>query len=289
MPKCLAESELILTAKGRIYHLDLLPEELADTIITVGDPDRVALVTRYFDTIETRVQHRELVTHTGILNGKRLSVVSTGMGTPNIDIVLNELDALVNIDFQTREIKSQLRSLKIIRVGTAGSLQADIPVGSFAATQVAVGLDNLMHFYRYSSTPDELSMQESLRHHLSAECPTPYVVGGSDALLSLFTPKAIPGITITCPGFYGPQDRHLRATSLVSDLQQQLSDWRFNGLRPINFEMETSAMYGLARCLGHEACSLSVLLANRQTGEFVKDIGAAVDDLIQYTLSKLTA
>lgn len=288
MQKHLAPSELILTSQGRIYHLDLLPEEIADTVIMVGDPDRVALVSRYFDHVETRVQHRELITHTGTYKGKRFSVVSTGMGTPNQDIVVTELDALVNIDFAKREVKSSIRQLNLIRLGTAGCLRAEVPVGSFAVSKAAIGLDNLMHFYRYPISAYEHELQESIKQHLPPQIPTPYALAASELLVNTLTSgNAIPGVTFTCPGFYGPQDRILRAETVVSHLANYLMSWEFKGERALNFEMEASALFGMARALGHNASAICVLVANRATGEFVTDLSAAVDSLIRYTLDAL--
>lgn len=289
----LADSELIFSPEGRIYHVNLLPHELADTVITVGDPERVPMISKYFDHIEHKVTHRELVTHTGVLNGKRLSVISTGMGTPCIDIVINELDALVNIDFETRTIKPEHKSLNIIRLGTAGGLQKDVPVGSFALTDYALGLDNLLWWYQRQPTATEQQLQEDLQAYFQGILPTPpYVSEGSTLLRNKLKDDCEVGMTATCVGFYGPQNRCLRAPVVVDDLLDRLSAWQptANGIdsKVINFEMETSAIYGLAELLGHHACSISVILANRQTGEFDKDMQGSVDRMIQTMLQKLT-
>jgi len=274
-----------LSPEGRIYHINLRPDEIADTVLTVGDPGRVKLVSQYFDSIEFQTQHRELITHTGYLNGKRLSVISTGMGTPNIDIVINELDAVVNIDFETREVKDERRSLKIIRLGTSGGLQSHIPVGSLALTDYALGLDNLMWFYQRQVNDREKQLEESLIHHFQGRLPIkPYVVAGSENLRNRLEKICVVGMTATCPGFYGPQNRVLRAPIVVDDLLDGLSGWN-SGVSPvINFEMETSAIYGMSKLLGHEACSISVVLANRHTGEFDANPPASVDNMIRQVL-----
>lgn len=286
----IAQSELILTAEGRIYHVNLRPDELADTVITVGDPARVSLVSRHFDEIEFTTQHREIITHTGYLNGKRLSVISTGMGTPNIDIVINELDAVVNIDFETREIKPQKKSLNIIRFGTSGGLQADVPVGSLVLTDYALGFDNLLWFYQQSISQDEKKLQQSLVEHFENRLPTaPYIVESSKALREQFSSCCVVGMTATCPGFYGPQNRVLRGNIVVDDFLDKLVSWKNDYSRVTNFEMETSALYGMAKLLGHNACSVSAVLANRQTGEFEKDIDKTVNRMIETLLETLCA
>lgn len=284
----LAPSELVLSPEGRIYHLDLLPHELADTILTVGDPARVPLVSQYFDEIELTRTHREITTHTGRLNGQRITVLSTGMGTPNIDIVLNELDALANIDFTTREIRRELKSLNIIRIGTSGGLQADVPVGSFALTDYAIGMDNLMWFYQLAYTQQEQALANDLQARFSGRLPTPpYVIEGEAALRQQFSSGCVVGMTATCVGFYGPQNRVLRGNIVVPDLLDVLTQWSPAPLRVVNFEMETAALYGMTKLLGHHACSISAVLANRQTGEFDSNIGQTVDKLIQYVIGQL--
>jgi uridine phosphorylase len=290
MMPIIPESELIINARGAIYHLGILPEELADTVITVGDPDRVAEVSRHFDHIECKLQHREFVTHTGNLRGKRLSVISTGIGPDNIDIVMNELDALVNIDFRTRQVREHRRSLRIIRLGTSGSLQADIPVDSFVASTYGIGMDNLMHYYRTEHQEDERQIlqafitQTQLQSHLSQ----PYVFAGSTALLKEFTHGIFHGITVTCPGFYGPQGRVLRLGLALPELNQRLTGFSFGNHRITNFEMETAAIYGLGRLLGHQTLSLSAIVANRVDMTFSADAGATIDKLIRTALGVLT-
>jgi uridine phosphorylase len=282
----IAESELIINKRGAIYHLDLRPEELATTILTVGDPDRVGTVSKHFDTIEHRAQHREFVTHTGRIGKKRISVVSTGIGTDNIDIVLNELDALVNIDFSTRTVKSRLSPLTIIRVGTSGSLQKDIPVDSFVASTHGLGIDNLLNFYRHEENEEEkeilhsFSTQTQLHHRLAQ----PYISGASASLLRHFTGGFHQGITVTCPGFYGPQGRVLRLGLSQPELIDRLTGFVYGPHRITNFEMETAGIYGLGKILGHSCLSLSAIVANRVEKQFSKDGNAAVERLIQETL-----
>lgn len=287
----IAESELIITNRGAIYHLDLRPEELAPTVITVGDPNRVAEVSKYFDAMEVKRQHREFSTHTGRIGNKRISVVSTGIGPDNIDIVLNELDALVNIDFETRMIKPSLTTLDIVRVGTSGSLQGDIPVDSFVASTHGLGLDNLLNYYRVEHNESELQLLQSFTTHtqLHAHISHPYISLASGSLLKHFVDGFYQGITVTCPGFYGPQGRVLRLGIKNPELIDRLTEFRFGPHRIANFEMETSAIYGLSRLLGHHCLSLSAIVANRIAKTFSANSGKAIDLLIQKTLQILSA
>ncbi len=287
----IAESELIINARGAIYHLDLRPEEVAPTIITVGDPDRVTEVSKHFDALEVKRQHREFVTHTGRIGNKRLSVVSTGIGPDNIDIVLNELDALVNIDFSKRQIKENLTSLSIVRIGTSGSLQADVPVDSYVASTHALGLDNLLNYYRLEHNDQEIQLLQSFITHtqLNAQITNPYISNASGSLLKNFVSGFHQGITVTCPGFYGPQGRVLRLGIKNPELINQLTGFRFGPHRITNFEMETSAIYGLGKLLDHHCLSLSAIVANRITKEFSKDSAATMEALIQKTLSILSS
>lgn len=282
----IAESELIINARGAVYHLDLRPDELAHHIITVGDPDRVGEVTKYFDTIEVKRQHREFVSHTGHIGSKRVTVVSTGIGTDNIDIVLNELDALVNIDFETRTIKEQITTLNIIRVGTSGALQADVPVDSFVASTHGLGLDNLLNFYRLEHNEQENQLLQSFTTHtqLHAQICHPYISMASASLLKYFVDGFHQGITVTCPGFYGPQGRVLRLGVRNPELIDRLTAFNFGQHRITNFEMETSGIYGLGKLLGHHCLSLSAIVANRIQKQFSKDSNAAVDQLIRRAL-----
>lgn len=279
----IAESELIINPRGAVYHLDLRPEEIADTIITVGDPDRVREVSKHFDQVEVEARHREFITHTGRVGNKRLTVLSSGIGPDNIDIVLNELDALANIDFETRQIRPRLKSLNIIRLGTSGSLQPDIPVDSFVASTHGLGIDNLLHFYRLEQNEEENLLLQSFVTHtqLHGQVVYPYISGAAASLLKHFVNGFHQGITVTCPGFYGPQGRVLRLGVRNPQLISRLTDFRFGPHRISNFEMETSAIYGLGRLLGHNCLALNAIVANRVHQAFSKDGKAAVENLIK--------
>ena len=283
-------SELIINNRGAIYHINCRPEEIADTIITVGDPDRVKEVSKHFDQIEYKNNHREFITHTGYIGKKRISVTSTGIGPDNIDIVLNELDALVNIDFATRTIKEKLQSLTIIRVGTTGSLQKEIPVDSFVASTHGLGLDNLLNFYQHSNNDEEKQILQAFDTHtqLHQGISSPYITGASVSVLKNFVEGFHHGITVTCPGFYGPQGRVLRMGLTHPHLIDRLTTFNFGNHRISNFEMETSAIYGMGKILGHHCLSLSTIVANRISKEFSKDATAAVEKLIIKTLETIS-
>lgn len=284
----LPESEFILNPDGSIYHLNLRPDQLARTVITVGDPERVEKITRHFDRLEVVVQKREFHTQTGYYKGKRISVVSTGIGTDNIDIVMNELDALVNIDFTTRRVKDKLTPLNIIRIGTSGSLHGDIPVDSFLASDMAIGLDALLHFYHNENVQDPGLSQalEDLYHgNLKSR---PYSVSASQQLLKHFeAPQVHKGITVTNIGFYGPQGRVLRLPLASPGFNARLAGFEYQGKKITNMEMETSGIYALSRLLGHRALSLNAIVANRATGAFSQDPGKTVDDLIVFALDRI--
>ncbi len=285
----LQASEFILNEDGSIYHLNLLPEQLATTVITVGDPDRVSHVTKHFDTIEHKVHKREFHTQTGTYKGKRISVISTGIGTDNIDIVFNELDALVNIDFKTRKVKKDLTSLDIIRIGTSGSIQADIPIDSFLVSETAVGFDSLLHFYKSKDILD-LGFSDALESHLifPKENGSPYVVNGNSELLSYFNDSNYyKGTTVTNCGFYGPQGRVLRLALNNPNLNDRMASFKHSGKRITNLEMETAGIYGLSLLLGHRALSLNAIVANRATGEFSKNPTGTVAKLIVNALDKI--
>ncbi|MCU7550358.1 nucleoside phosphorylase [Chitinophagaceae bacterium LB-8] len=286
----IAASELIINERGAVYHLDLRPEELATTVITVGDPGRVPQVSKYFDTIEVKRQHREFVSHTGTLGKKRLTVISSGIGTDNIDIVLNEIDALVNIDFETRIIKENLTTLNILRVGTSGSLQRDIPVDSLVAATHGLGLDNLLHYYRLEHNEEEKQLLQSFctQTQIQAQMSQPYISSASPSLLKHFVKDFFHGITVTCPGFYGPQGRVLRLGVKNPQLINNLTQFIFGQHRITNFEMETSGIYGLGRLLGHHCLSLNTIVANRVSKEFTKDGKASVENLVKKTLEILS-
>lgn len=287
MNKRIAESELILNSRGAVYHLDVRPEELATTIITVGDPDRVPEVSKHFDRIESTHQHREFVTHTGYIGQKRLTVVSTGIGTDNIDIVLNELDALVNIDFSSRTIKPSLTRLQIIRLGTSGALQENVPVDSFVVSSHGVGLDNLLPWYEFENTPQEKGLLDAFRQQVQLRpgSANPYLLSAANDLAARFTEGYISGITITCPGFYAPQGRALRGPLSHPRLLEQLTAFRHDSHYISNFEMETAGIYGLGRVLGHDCLSISAIVANRIRQEFTKDGALVVEHLIKQSLA----
>ena len=285
------ESELILNPDGSIYHLNLRPEQVADTIILVGDPNRVPRVSAYFDTIEFSTQKREFCTHTGTYKGKRLTALSTGIGPDNIDIVINELDALFNIDLHTRKPKEQLTSLNIVRFGTSGSLQADIPVDSFVLSSHGLGMDNMLHAYKDAPNVREIAMEEAFMAHTqwNTDKGRPYIVGCGETLKQqLLTDKVFEGITGTAPGFYGPQGRMLRLPVQDPTLNDKLHSFNYKGYRMTNLEMETSAIYGLSKLLGHQAVSLNAIIANRAAGTFTKDTKKVVENLIVYGLEQLS-
>ena len=283
-------SELILNPDGSVYHLNLKPEHIAHDIIFVGDQNRVEKISSLFDTIEFSFQKREFKTHTGILNGKRISVISTGIGPDNIDIVMNELDALVNIDLIIRQPKTNLTSLNIVRIGTSGSLQADIPVDSFVMSTYGLGLDNMLRSYLIEDISNT-NMEESFINHTNWDLRkgSPYAISCSEKLEQLIeSDKIHKGITATAGGFYGPQGRILRLGIQDENLNSKMDNFLFEGNRITNLEMETAAIYGLSKLLGHNALSLNAIIANRATGTFSEDPYKAVDELIKYTLEKLT-
>jgi uridine phosphorylase len=285
MQKPLAASELILRPDGSVYHLGLLPHQLAHTIITVGDPERVSRVSQYFDSITHRSQQREFVVHTGTFKGKAISVVSTGIGTDNVEIVLTELDALVNIDFATRLPRKQLVSLDIVRLGTSGSLQPYLPVDTVLASRQAVGLDSLMHFYNWQESEDSLGLQ--LGRDLSLGF-APYTTYANADLLLKVAYDMPPGITLTCPGFYAPQGRVLRMQPKVERYFERLQAFRSTHNQAFtNFEMETAGLYAMATLLGHRALSLSAIVANRSAGTFASDPDEVINGMIKKVLPRL--
>jgi uridine phosphorylase len=283
MQQPIGASELIINPRGAVYHLDLRPDELADTIITVGDPDRVANVSKHFDHIEHQSAHREFITHTGYIGTKRISVMSTGIGPDNIDIALNEVDALVNIDFETRCIHEVKKSVSIIRLGTCGSLQGEVGVDQLVAGTHGLGIDNLLHFYQPNNNPEEQQILAAFEQHtnIHAHQIKPYISSASAGLLKHFTDGYSHGITVTCPGFYGPQGRILRLPLKMPNLVDQMTSFRFGNHHIANFEMETSAIYGLCNLLGHQCLSINVIVANRVKKEFSKDGAKAVEHMIQ--------
>jgi len=284
----LSESDLVINPDGSIYHLNLLPEDVAQTVITVGDPDRVAEISKHFDRVELKKGKREFITHTGYIGSKRITVLSTGIGTDNIDIVFNELDALVNIDFTTREIKSELTSLDIIRVGTSGAIQPDIEMGTILASSHGLGLDTLMKYYQQDVSVADQEVLTQINVHF-AELPgiDPYFTSGSARLLDTIGKGLQQGITVTAPGFYAPQGRVVRAQVKVPDLIGKLNRFRHACLRITNLEMETAGIYALASVLGHQALSVNAILASRVNYEFSKDPNAIVNQAIQLVLERL--
>ncbi len=284
----IAETDLILNPDGSIYHLNLLPEDVAETIITVGDQDRVAEVSRYFDRIELNKSKREFITHTGYIGQKRITVISTGIGTDNIDIVLNELDALVNVDFTTRTVKDKFTSLNLIRIGTSGALQANIPLDSVLIAAYGLGFDALMNFYPKKN----LAPETELLNHIDAvftgiNLPKPYLAAASAALINKIGFDLPLGITATAPGFYAPQGRQVRAVNVLPDFLQQLQSFQYRQQKITNLEMETAGIYALAKVLGHQAVSVNVILANRATGQFSQNPQQAVDQAIKLVLSRI--
>jgi uridine phosphorylase len=282
----ISESELIISPRGSIYHIDLKREEMANTIITVGDPDRVKEVSKYFDSIEFKTQHREFVTHTGFIGKKRLTVISSGIGPDNIDIVLNELDAVANIDFKTRTILPIHTQLQIMRMGTSGSLQEDIPVDSLVAASHGIGLDNLLHYYQLNNTENEMKLGNAFTKHVGLENThiIPYAIEGSSRLLNYFAEGYHHGITVTCPGFYAPQGRVVKAALQFPELVDKLSSFQFPNLRVTNFEMETSAIYGLGRVFNHQCLSINTIVANRVSKIFSTNAANAIENMIKKSL-----
>ncbi|MCH7397577.1 nucleoside phosphorylase [Belliella sp. DSM 107340] len=286
MTKRIPESELIINADGSIYHLNLKPEHLASTVIAVGDPDRVEKVSQHFDHVEFKTSKREFVTHTGTYKGKRITAISTGMGTDNIEIFMTELDALVNVDLQTRFPKEIHTSLDIIRVGTSGSMQSDVPAGSLLASAYGIGLDTLMAFYNTEYSDLEKEVAQTVQKTLNLPF-VPYCIEGSKVLLEKIGVGLIKGNTATCPGFFGPQGREVRVKPAIPDIIEKLSSIDLEGFKITNFEMETSGYYAMGRLLGHEVLSLNAIVANRITQEFASNSYDIVDDLIKHTLDKI--
>lgn len=286
----IAETELILNPNGSVYHLQLLPENIAKNIIIVGDQGRVESVSKYFDTIDFKIQNREFVTHTGTYKGKRVMVVSSGIGTDNIDILINELDAAVNIDLKTRTIKKEHTSLNIVRIGTSGALQKDIPVDSFVVSTHGLGFDGLLNYYLDLPKVNDNDISEAFikQTNWNKNLPYPYAVKGSETLINKIGFDLIKGITATAPGFYGPQGRKLRLTPWVEDFNQQLTDFKHGEHQITNFEMETSALYGLGGLLGHQTCTVCAIIANRVAKQYSKNYHVAVEQLIQLVLERLT-
>ncbi|MDN3687823.1 nucleoside phosphorylase [Cyclobacterium jeungdonense] len=285
MVKPLAESDFILNKDGSIYHLNLKPGQVAETVIAVGDPERVQEISKHFDKVELRIRKREFVTHTGWFKGKRLSVISTGMGTDNVEIFITELDALFNVDFSTRLPKKKLTRLTIIRVGTSGGMQVSLPAGSLLASSFALGLDTLMAFYQLPQSREESSIAKVAKERLDLPF-LPYCVQASENLLERFADLP-QGITVTCPGFYGPQGRVVRISPRIPDMISKLSGLEVNPGFFSNFEMETAGYYAMGRLLGHDMLSLNAIVANRITNRFSDAPEKVVEKLISIVLKKI--
>ncbi len=280
------ESELILNKDGSVYHLNLLPKHIADTVITVGDPNRVYQVSKHFDNIDFEMNRREFITHVGTFKGKKITVMSTGMGTDNVEIFFTELDALVNIDLKKREPKAKNKKLNIIRIGTSGALQEDIPLGSHLLSGNAVGLDTLMCFYNLKQSRFEKSVGKELKKALELSF-TPYVVNGSKGLIDKVGEGMIIGNTVTCPGFYGPQGREIRVPLKNPRLMESLNYYHKDDFWLTNFEMETAGYYALGRLLGHEVLSANAIIANRIKNRFSKNPTKVIDSLIKKVLDRI--
>ena len=282
----ISETDLILNKDGSIYHINLLPEDMADTVITVGDPDRVSLVSKYFDHIEIKKGKREFITHTGYVGKKRLTVISTGIGTDNVDIVINELDALINIDLKTMLPKSSPRRLDIIRIGTSGAIQPDIPVDSLLISSAAFGFDSIMNYYERDLDGGDQEFLSQFTSTLPEDYKiNPYLAIADKELLKTYSGNIRQGITLTLPGFYAPQGRMLRAKQRIPGLMSLIQNLNISGKKISNLEMETAGIYGLAACLGHRAISFNVILANRAINSFSKKPGKVMDSYIQVILN----
>jgi len=287
MPR-IPESDLILNSDGSVYHLNLLPKHISETIITVGDPSRVYRVSQYFDDIEFEMHRREFITHVGTYKGKRITVIGTGIGTDNIEIFFTELDALINVDLKTRELKSKRKKIKVVRIGTSGSLQEDIPLDSHLVTDYAVGFDNLMNFYNLEMDSFEDSLAKDIQKKAKISF-TPYVVRGSSMLLKQYAGDMAMGNTVTAPGFYAPQGREIRLPLKYPKMLEDLSKYRIKSsdFQLTNFEMETAGYYAMARLLGHEVLSVNAIIANRATSKFSKDPNKVIDGLIKKILNRI--
>ncbi len=291
MNRPIPASQLILNDEGAIYHLNLHPDQIADDIILVGDPGRVDMIASFFDKIEVKRQNRELVSRTGYFNGKRITVLSTGMGTDNLDIVMNELDALANIDLTTRMPKDTHRTLNLIRLGTSGALQADIPVeDSYVASRYAIGLDGLLYFYEGNKTVNQIDMRDAFIEQMDypADLPKPYVVECSTELYNRLGCGYFQGITATSPGFYGPQGRTLRMQLAYPENNRKIESFHYKGWRVCNFEMESSALYGLGKMMGHNCLTICVVIANRVSEKFCNDYHPYVKKLVMNTLERIS-
>ena len=285
------ESELIINKDGSIFHLHLLPEDIANDIILVGDPGRVEIVASFFESIELKKQNREFYTITGFFNGKRITVISTGIGTDNIDIVVNELDAIANINLKTRTKNKDHKTLNLIRIGTSGSLQANVNVDTYLMSRRSIGFDGLLNFYENRNSVSDLEFEEAFKKHVDWNklLPSPYVVDASEELVNKLDGKNITkGITISAPGFYGPQGRKLRLPIIDPEINDKIEAFEFKGQKITNYEMESSAIFGLSRLMGHNAVTICAIIANRLKGEYSKDYKPVIKELIKVVLERIT-
>ncbi len=292
MNRRIEESELIINKDGSVFHLHLKPGEIAENIILVGDPGRVKVVASFFDEVELERQNREFVSTTGSYKGKRFTVVATGIGTDNIDIVMNELDALVNVDFETRQVKENSTSLNIVRIGTSGSLQKDLSVDSCLLSEKALGFDGLLNFYANRDSIADLDFEEAFKQDVqwNEKLTSPYVVDASAELLEKLSVNNFnTGVTISAPGFYGPQGRVIRLSIVDSEINEKISNFTYNNFRITNYEMECSAIYGLSKLLGHKAATVCAIIANRKAGEYSKDYKPIIKNLIEKVLDSLAS
>lgn len=282
-------SELVLNPDGSIYHLKLQPEQIGHKIIVAGDPGRIKSISAHFDRIDHIVENREFVTHTGVYKGEKVSAIATGIGTDNIDIVLNELDALVNIDLEKREIKNEHTELEIVRIGTCGSIQEDVPADEVVVSTLAFGLDGLLNFYAFEMNAEEQKIHSEIiqQTNWNKQMNVPYLVSGSSNLIQRIGKNYHHGITVTAPGFYAPQGRELRLKPRVPDVNEKLRAFKYKDFRIVNYEMETSALYGLSSLLGHQACTVCAVVANRYANSFSKDYKPVINQLIKEVLDNL--
>lgn len=284
------ESELVLAPNGSLYHIHLTGENLADNVLLVGDPERVNMFKEIFETVEFESMNRELHALTGKYHGERFTALSTGMGCDNIDIVATELDAAANFDLTTRTVKAEHRSLNLVRIGTSGSIQSNVDCGSRVASRYAIGMDGLLNYYRHPNDGFEKEMEQAFAKHMDLDnrLATPYCVKGSERLLGIVGEGMVHGITVTAPGFYGPQGRNIRLTPSVENLNERLAEFSWDGTQVTNLEMETSAIYGFARALGHEALTVCLIIANRPKGTFLNDYHQPMKETIALVMERLS-
>lgn len=282
-------SELIINKRGAIYHLNLLPEETGDTIILVGDPGRVKQVSAFFDKVEFKTANREFITHTGLIGNKKISVISSGIGTDNIDIVMNELDALVNVDLKNQTINKKKKSLRIVRIGTCGSLQSEVPVDTFVVSEYGIGLDGLLYYYKHKGV-NNINMSKAFARHMqwNKNLSVPYTVKGNNQLIKLLGKGNHTGSTLTATGFYGPQGRIVRAELPDNNFIKKINAFKHGNTKVMNFEMETSAIYALGKILGHDTCTICSVVANRINGTFSNNYQHFIKKMIQQCLERLT-